>query len=106
VKGENGNLLADSHSILNRWKNYLCQLLNAHCINDVRQTETHTAGPLVPETSSFDVEITIEDLERYKSPGTDQIPVELIQVGVIYYVPRSIGILILFRIRKNATGLE
>jgi hypothetical protein len=27
VKEENGDLLADSHSILNRWKNYFCQLL-------------------------------------------------------------------------------
>jgi hypothetical protein len=27
-KYENGNLLADSHNILNRWKNYFFQLLN------------------------------------------------------------------------------
>jgi hypothetical protein len=25
VKDENGDLLADSHSILNRWKSYFCQ---------------------------------------------------------------------------------
>jgi hypothetical protein len=29
VKAENDDLLADSHSILNRWNNYFCQLLNA-----------------------------------------------------------------------------
>jgi hypothetical protein len=81
VKEENGNLLADSHSILNRWKNYFCQLLNVHRVNDVRQTEIHTAEPLVPEPSSFEVEISIEKLKRYKSPGIDQIPVELIQAG-------------------------
>jgi hypothetical protein len=28
VKHENGDLLADSHNILNRWKNYFSQLLN------------------------------------------------------------------------------
>jgi len=28
VKDENGDLLADSHSILNRWKNYFCLLLS------------------------------------------------------------------------------
>jgi hypothetical protein len=28
VKDENGDLLADSHSILNLWKNYFSQLLN------------------------------------------------------------------------------
>jgi hypothetical protein len=30
VKDENGDLLADSHNILNSWKNYVCQLLNVH----------------------------------------------------------------------------
>jgi hypothetical protein len=38
VKDENGDLLVDSHSILNRQKEYFCQLLNA-CGIDVRQTE-------------------------------------------------------------------
>jgi hypothetical protein len=28
VKDENGDLLADSHNILNRWKNHFAQLLN------------------------------------------------------------------------------
>jgi hypothetical protein len=55
VKEENGDLLGDSHSILNRWKNYFCQLLNVHGVNDVRQTEIHTAQPLVPEPSSSEV---------------------------------------------------
>jgi hypothetical protein len=79
VKEENGDLFADSHSILNRWKNYFCQLLNAHGVNDVRQTEIHTAEPLLPEPSSSEVEIAIEKLKRYESPGMDQIPAELIQ---------------------------
>jgi hypothetical protein len=55
VKEENGDLLADSHSILNRWKNYFCQLLNVHGFNDVRQTKIHTAEPLVPEPSSSEI---------------------------------------------------
>jgi hypothetical protein len=40
-----------------------------------------TAELLVPEPSSFEVEIAIEKLKRYKSLGTDQIPAELIQAG-------------------------
>jgi hypothetical protein len=64
---------------LNRWENYFFQLLNVHGVNDVRQTEIHTAEPLVPETSSSEVEIAIEKLKRCKSPGIDQIPAELIQ---------------------------
>jgi hypothetical protein len=81
VREENGDLFADSHSILNRWKNYFCQLLYVHGVNDVRQTEIHTAEPLAPEPNSFEVEVAIEKLKRYKSPGTDQIPAELIQAG-------------------------
>jgi hypothetical protein len=48
VKEENGDQLADSHSILNRRKNYFCQLLSLHGVYDVRQTEIHTAEPLLP----------------------------------------------------------
>jgi hypothetical protein len=33
VKDENGDLLADSHHILNRWKNYFHQLLNLHSLS-------------------------------------------------------------------------
>jgi hypothetical protein len=40
-----------------------------------------TTKPLVPETSSFKVEIVIEKMKKYKSPATDQILAELIQVG-------------------------
>jgi hypothetical protein len=81
VKEENGDLTADSHSILNRWKKYFCQLLNLHGVNYVRQTEIHTAEPLVPESSSSEVEIAIEKLKIYKSSSIDQIPAELIQAG-------------------------
>jgi hypothetical protein len=35
------------------------------------ETEIHTAEPLVPEPSSSEVEIAIEKLKRYKSPGID-----------------------------------
>jgi hypothetical protein len=52
VKDENGDLLADSHNILNIWKNYFAQLLNVHNVSDVRQIEIHTAEPLVPGPSN------------------------------------------------------
>jgi hypothetical protein len=60
VEVENGDLLADSQSTLNRWKNYFCQLLNVHGVNYVRQTAINTAEPLVPEPSSSETEITTE----------------------------------------------
>jgi len=45
-------LVTDCHSILARWRNYFSQLLDVHGVNDVRQTETHTAESLVPECLS------------------------------------------------------
>jgi hypothetical protein len=78
VKDENGDLVADSHNTLNRWKNYFSQLLNVHNVSDVRQIEVHTAEPLVPGASHFEFEIAIAKLKKYKSPGSDQIPAELI----------------------------
>jgi hypothetical protein len=81
VKDERGDLVADPHKILNRWKNYFRQLLNVHGAGDVRQTEMHTAEPFVPEPSSSEVEVAIGKLKRYNSPGADQIPAELIQAG-------------------------
>jgi len=53
--------------------------LNVPGINDVRQAEICTAEPLVPEPSAFEVEMAVEKLKRHKSPGTDQIPTELIK---------------------------
>jgi hypothetical protein len=81
VKDENGDLLEDSHNILNRWKNYFSQLLNVHRFGDVRQIDIQTAESLVPDPSPFEVEIAIAKLIRFKSPGSDQIPKELIQAG-------------------------
>jgi hypothetical protein len=45
VKEGNGDLLADSHNILNRWKNYYFQLLNVYRASDVRLIEIYTAEP-------------------------------------------------------------
>jgi hypothetical protein len=81
IKDGKGDLVADSHSILASRKNRFSQLFNAHGINDDRQTEMHTAEPLVTEPSAFEVEIAIEKLKGHKSPGIDQIPTELIKTG-------------------------
>jgi hypothetical protein len=93
VKGEKGDLVADPHKILNRWKNYFCQLLEVHGAGGVRQTEMNTAEPFVPEPSSSEAEVAIGKLKRYKSPGVDQIPAELIQAEGEHCIRRFISLL-------------
>jgi hypothetical protein len=55
VKDENGDLLADSHNSLNRWKNCFSQLLNVHNVTAVRQIEVHMVEPLVSGPSHLEV---------------------------------------------------
>jgi hypothetical protein len=62
-----------------------------HNVSNVRQIEVHTAEPSVPGPSRFEVKIAIPKLKKYKSPGSDQIPAELIQAG---------GKILLFTIHK------
>jgi hypothetical protein len=57
------------------------QVLNVHVVHDVEQMDVHMSEPLVPERSLVKVEIAIGKLKSYKSPGTDQIPAELIKAG-------------------------
>jgi hypothetical protein len=81
VKDENGDLLADSHNILNRWKNYFPRPLNIHSVRDGRQIEIHTSQPFIPASSYFQFERTTTKLKKHKSSGSDQILEEQIQAG-------------------------
>jgi len=81
VKDGKGELVADSHSIVARWRNYFSQLFNVHGVKDVGRAEVHTAEPLVPEPSATEVELAIDKLKSHKSPGIDEIPAELFKAG-------------------------
>jgi hypothetical protein len=64
VKDEKSDVVTGSHSILAKWRNHFSRILNVHGVDDVRQTEIHTAEPLVPEPSTFEVEMAIEKLKK------------------------------------------
>ena len=64
VKDAKGDLVADSHSIMARWRNYFSQILNIHGVSEVRRAEIHTAEPLVPEPSALEFELAIEKLKN------------------------------------------
>ena len=89
------------HSILDKWRNHFSHLLTVQGVNDVRHPEIHTAEPLVPEPSAFEIEMAIEKLKRHKSPGLDEIPTEPIKQRVEQFTRRSINLLILSGMRRN-----
>jgi hypothetical protein len=64
-------LVTGIHSFSARWRNHFSQILNVHRFSDVRQTDIHTAEPLVPEKRAFVFEMAIEKLKKHKSPGID-----------------------------------
>ena len=90
-----------SHSIVARWRNYFSQLFNVHGVKDVGQAGIHTAEPLVPEPSASEVELGIDKLKSYKSPGVDQIPAELIKAGGRTICLEIHNLLLLFGRRRN-----
>jgi hypothetical protein len=57
-----GDLFTNSYSILFRLRNNYPQLLNILGFNDVKYTEIHTAEPLVPEQSAFEIVVAIEKI--------------------------------------------
>jgi hypothetical protein len=52
-----------------------------HNVSDIRQIKVHATETLAPGPSRLEVEIAIVKLIKYKSPGSDQIPADLIQAG-------------------------
>jgi hypothetical protein len=50
------------------------ELQRMYVLNNVRWAQMQTAKPLIPEPSSYEVEIATEELGRYKLLGIDQIP--------------------------------
>lgn len=65
-------MLVELYCTLNRWDNHFCQLLNVHALNGVRQTEIHTANPLVLDGNTVMFVMAAEKLQIHKSSGIDQ----------------------------------
>ena len=88
--------MADSHSIVARWRNYFSQLFNVHGVKDVGQAE-----PLVTEPNGSGFELVTGKLKSHKSPGFDQIQAEGLKQGVEQFACRFINLLVLFGRRRN-----
>jgi hypothetical protein len=55
--------------------------LNVHGVKDDRQTEIHTAKPLVPEPSATEFEWLLKSQKHRNHQMSDQISAELIKAG-------------------------
>jgi hypothetical protein len=53
----NGDPLAESHSILNEWKNFMSQLLNVQSVSYIGQIVKLSAVPYVPGHCPFETGI-------------------------------------------------
>jgi hypothetical protein len=91
VKDENGDLLADSHNILNGWKNGFSLLLNVQRVSDVSHIGIRTTEPSVPNSGPFKVEIAIAKLKRIARQVAIRFRPNLFKQEVEYYVLRSIS---------------
>jgi len=77
VENETGDLLADSHNILKRWKYYFCWLLTIRGINNVSPRGMHIAKSLYLRLVLLRYKLLLQ------SSGIDQMVGELIQAGCI-----------------------
>jgi hypothetical protein len=67
VKCEKGDLVTDCHSVSAGWRKIFCQLFVVYGVSDVRQTEIHTAEPLVLQLKGFEFDMLIEMVKTDKS---------------------------------------
>jgi hypothetical protein len=75
------DLLAGSHSILNKWKGLYSQALYIRGVSDARRNDVQTAESRVPEPSAYEICIAIAYLKMHTSSGNAQIEAELIKAG-------------------------
>jgi hypothetical protein len=90
-------MLADTQTVLNRWKNFFKHVINVHGAHNIRQT----AEPLMPEPSLVEMEIATGKLRSYKTLGTYQIPAELIKAGGETLCSEIHKLFVLYGIRRN-----
>jgi hypothetical protein len=55
--------------------------LNVHGLSGIKQTKLYAPEPSVPKSKTSEVEIATAKLKKYKSPGSDAIPAEVIQAA-------------------------
>ena len=68
----------DGNKPRRRWEHFISELLNFNQTTSHEERKIYTAEPDIPEPSLLEVELTIENLRKHKTPGVDHIPSKLI----------------------------
>ena len=83
-KDKSGNILSEYRDILQRWKQYFCDLQNTKARNKELISENTTLNNVeeVPPPTYYEVS-QVKKLKTHKAAGSDNIPAQLIKHGGI-----------------------
>ena len=82
IKDENGKILNDGPDIRNRWKSFIEDLYRRNNnISSELPNASYENVELEPSPLYSEIEKAIKEIKSKKSPGIDDIPIELIKEG-------------------------
>ena len=77
IKGENGNVMVNSETVLTRWKEYFEKLMNEDNDKDPRTEEAEVVNKEVNCISREEVKNALRRMKKGKAVGPDDLPVEV-----------------------------
>ena len=77
IKDENGNVMANSKTVLNRWKEYFKKPMNEENYRDPRTEEAEVVNKEVNCVSIEEVKNVLRKMKKDKAVGPDELPVEV-----------------------------
>jgi len=82
-KDKSGNILSEHGDILQRWRQYFCDLqtISSGTVELISKNIILSNSEEVPPPTDYEVNHAIEKLKIHKAAGSDNIPAELIKQG-------------------------